>query len=149
MRVLLLALLLSLLAGSSAQSLWLESGVAYTETSSQTYEPAFKLGIRAIVLVTETVGAYLHPHIRAGFGLDAGLWLRFPAGIEDLEGFRSYLGGGLSIIQGRFGVGLSAAFSYETSANTEVALVYTHRALLTPELGQAFDIALAFVLRFD
>ena len=147
-RALLLTLLLGLAASAAAQSLWLEAGIGYLETAPQSYESAFTLGLRGMLPVSERASVFVHPFVRGGFGLDVGAWLRFPIGPDDLEGFRAYLGGGPSLAYGRFGLSGSVAIAYEVAANAELALVYTHRALLTGGLGQAFDIALAYALRF-
>lgn len=149
MRALLWVALLACSSTVVAQALWLESGLSYVETAPQQYEAGVSFGVRGLLPLGETANLFLHPFWRSGLGLDAGVLARFPVDLEDPEGFRAYLGGGLSLIRGRFGLALVAAISYELSPQTELALVYSHRPLLTPELAQAFDISLAYVFRFD
>ena len=74
--------------------------------------------------------------------LDVGAWYSFLPGADDVFGFRSYAGTGLSYVAGSFGVALSAALSYELSTQTSLVVVYTHRPLFFPEISQAFDVSL-------
>jgi hypothetical protein len=151
--VLLLALLISpfLVQG---QSLWIETGLGWLERlppngerANQEYDTNFKVGARAVFPVSERVGVYVASYLQGGFNVDAGTWFTLPLTIQDVEGFRSYLGTGLTITGGRFGFALSAALSYDLSNDIALALVYTHRPLLTPRLSQAFDLSVG--LRID
>jgi opacity protein-like surface antigen len=146
-------LLLFTLSVAYGQSLWIETGLGYLEQlpsegrAQQVYGSNFKIGARAVFPVSERVGLYLAPYLQGGFNVDAGAWFTLPLTIQDVEGFRSYVGTGLTITGGRFGFALSAALSYDLSNDVALALVYTHRPLLTPKLSQAFDISVG--LRFD
>jgi hypothetical protein len=130
-----------LLSPVSAQSLTIETGLGYVEQSSG-YIDYLKLGTRVMFPVSEAVDLYVAPYWLGGFNVDAGVWFRLPLTIQDLEGFRSYVGTGLSLTQARFGFALSAALSYDLSDNTALMLTYTHRPLITPGLSQAFDVSL-------
>lgn len=147
MRALLIALLL-LASSALGQSLWLETGVAYAEGASQDYQSSFKLGLRGLLPVSDTASLYLHPYVASGFGVDAGVLVRFRPNPTDPEGLTAHLGGGLGLTRGRFGVGVMGALSYAVSDTAHLAVVYTHRALLTPQLGQAFDVTFGVVFRF-
>jgi hypothetical protein len=147
-RVLVALAALGLPAGL-AQELWLETGVAYAEGAPQDYESAFKLGVRGLLPVSDTAHLFLNPYVAAGFGVDAGVLVRFRPNPTDPEGLTAHLGGTLSTVRGRFGVGLVGALSYAVSDVAHLAVVYTHRALLTPQLGQAFDVTLALIFRFE
>jgi hypothetical protein len=152
-------LLILLLCGfgfSYGQSLWLETGLGYLEQlpapeskarPDQTYDSGFKFGARLVVPITEVTGLYLAPFLQNGFNVDAGAWFTLPLTIQDVEGFRSYVGTGLTLTGGRFGFALSGAISYDLSNDVALALVYTHRPLFTPRLSQAFDVSVG--LRFD
>jgi hypothetical protein len=152
------------------QSLWIETGLGYlerlpdnNERPNQTYDSGFKVGARVIFpLPSSRVGIYLAPYLqfeskadaesKTYAGMDAGAWFTLPLNIQDIEGFTSYIGTGLSVTalatdNIRFGFALSAALSYDLSNDVALALVYTHRPLLTPKLSQAFDISVG--LRFD
>jgi hypothetical protein len=126
---------------ASAQSLTLETGLGYIGQGNNQYLDYLKLGTRVMLPVSESTDIYLAPYWMGGFGVDAGAWFRLPLTIQDLEGFRSYIGTGLSLTQARFGFALSAAISYELAENTALMLTYTHRPLIAPELSQAFDIS--------
>ncbi len=149
----LLVLLLFTLSFSYGQSLWLETGLGYIEQlpdegrAQQIYDSGFKIGARVVFPVSERAGIYLSPYLLRGFNVDAGAWFTLPLNIQDVEGFTSYVGTGLSITSGRFGFALSAALSYDLSDDVALALVYTHRPLLTPRLSQTFDISVG--VRFD
>jgi hypothetical protein len=127
---------------ASAQSLTIETGLGYVGKGNNQYLDYFKVGAKAFLPVSESVDLYVAPHWMGGFGIDAGTSFKLPLTIEDLEGFRSYVGTGLSLIQGRFGFALSAAVSYDLSDRTGLVLTYTHRPLLSPGLSQAFDVSL-------
>jgi hypothetical protein len=139
------------------QSLWLETGLGWLERlpsnggrGEQEYDSGFKIGARVVFPVSERVGIYFAPYLQQGFNIDAGAWFTLPLTIQDVEGFRSYVGTGLAITTGeqfRFGFALSGALSYDLNNDVALALVYTHRPLLTPRLSQAFDISVG--LRFD
>lgn len=139
------------LGAVSAQgvSVWLEPSVAFIETASRNYQTSFKVGTRVVLPITPTVGAYAAPYYAAGLGADVGAWFSFPSSFEDVPGFTAYGGVGLTLIGGRFGFALSGAILYELSRTTEIGLVYTHRPLLSPTLGQAFDVAFAVKFNLD
>lgn len=146
MRTPLLSLLLALglLASglpASAQSLWLEAGLAYDETETEGYETLARVGVRGVQPLGETAGIYAAFSLRRSLLLDLGGWFSFLPDEDDLFGFRSYAGTGLTYAGGAFGVALSAALTYELSPQTALALVYTHRPLFLPELAQDFDIS--------
>jgi hypothetical protein len=150
-------LLLFTLSFSYGQSIWIETGLGYleqlpenpdsNERPDQTYDSGFKFGARFVLPVSNTMGLYLAPYLQSGFSVDAGAWFTLPLTIQDVEGFRSYIGTGLTVTGGRFGFALSGALSYDLSSDVALALVYTHRPLLTPQLSQAFDVSVG--LRFD
>jgi hypothetical protein len=165
---LLFVCLLSWSSFSSAQSIWLESGLAYSERLSDTqanqnYEPFLSFGLKGLVPVSDTLSLYLHPFWQGGFALDAGLWVDFPGNIQDLEGFNSYAGIGLGFLPvlttntstgitqrlSGFSFSLSVGISYDLSQNAAVTLGYTHHPILSPTLSQAFDISLGLRLFFD
>ncbi len=124
-----------------SQSITIETGLGYIEQSSG-YIDYFKIGTKVMLPVSEAVDIYVAPYWLGGFNVDAGAWFRLPITIQDLEGFRSYVGTGLSLTQARFGFALSAAVSYDLSDSTALMLTYTHRPLITPNLSQAFDLSL-------
>ena len=126
---------------SSAQSLSIETGLGYLEQSSN-YLSYLKLGGKVTLPVADKVDLYIAPYWLGSFNIDAGAWFTLPLTIQDLEGFHSYVGIGLSVTQGRFGFALSAAVSYDIADNTAFILTYTHRPLITPALSQAFDLAI-------
>ena len=132
-----------------AQSVALEGGLAYQENSSETFESDFKVGARVVLPVAGPVGLYVHPFLFNGFGVDAGAWVGFPSGLDDLSGFHAYVGAGLSLIDSSFGVALSGALGYDVASNLELVLVYTHRPLFYPDFSQAFDVAMGLKLKFD
>jgi hypothetical protein len=152
----LFVLLLFALSFSYGQSLWIETGLGYLEQidrdnpderPDQTYDSGFKFGARFVVAVSDVTGLYLAPFLQNGFNVDAGVWFTLPLTIQDVEGVRSYVGTGLTLTGGRFGLALSGAISYDLSNDVALALVYTHRPLFTPRLSQAFDISVG--VRFD
>ena len=138
---------LSLASFGMGQSLWLEGGLAYRETLPEGYSSGFKVGLRGVYDLTDTVGLYVAPYYLAGLGVDGGVWFSFPVGLNDVIGFTSYLGAGLTLVHGNFGFALSGAVGYELSRDLELVLVYTHRPLLLPRLSQTFDVSLG--LKFD
>ena len=144
-------LLAALLFGSLAfgQSVAVEGGLAYKETSSETFESGFKVGARVVVPVAGPVGLYVHPFLFDGFGVDVGAWYSFPSGLNDLTGFHAYVGAGLSLIDANFGAALNGALGYDVTSNLELVLVYTHRPLFYPKVSQAFDVSLGLKLKFD
>jgi hypothetical protein len=148
-----LILLLFALGFSSGQSLWIETGLGYLEQlpeegrAQQVYDSGLKFGARFVLPVSDVTGLYLAPFLQNGFNVDAGAWFTLPLTIQDVEGFRSYLGTGLTLTGGRLGLALSAALSYDFSNDVALTLVYTHRPLLTPRLSQAFDVSVG--LKFD
>jgi hypothetical protein len=137
---LLFTLYFSLFAASS-QSLTIEAGLGYVGQGNSQYLDYFKVGAKAFLPVSEGVDLYVSPYWMGGFGIDAGASFKLPLTIQDLEGFRSYVGAGLSLTQRRFGFALSAAVSYEFSNQAALVLTYTHRPLFGPSLSQAFDIS--------
>ncbi len=121
-------------------TLWFESGLGY-RPSDEGLLPHLRIGFRGIQPLTDTAALYAAFALDGDLTLDMGGWYSFLPGADDLFGFRSYAGTGLSYAAGSFGVALSAALSYELSTETSVILVYTHRPLFFPELGQAFDVS--------
>ena len=124
-------------------SFWLESGLEY-RAPDDPLTPYLRVGLRALKPLTETVAIYSALATDGGLGLtlDAGVWYSFLPDTDDLFGVRAYAGAGLSTVNGAFGLALSAATSYDLSPQTSLVLVYTHRPLLFPERGQAFDVSL-------
>jgi hypothetical protein len=139
------------------QSLWIETGLGWLEQlpsnggrGEQEYDSGFKIGARVVFPLSDRAGIYVAPYLQQGFNIDAGAWFTLPLTIQDVEGFRSYVGTGLTLTGRdplRFGLALSGALSYDLSNDVALALVYTHRPLFTPRLSQAFDISVG--LRFD
>jgi hypothetical protein len=128
-------------------SLWLEAGVAYAaDAETAGLGPRLRFGVRGVQPLTGTSAIYAAFSLREGLLLDMGGWFSFLPGPDDLFGFRSFIGTGVSFAEGSFGVALSAAVSYELAADTALVLVYTHRPLLLPELGQAFDVSVGVQL---
>lgn len=163
MRILVTLVLLSSFAFS--QSIWLEPGLAYTENltngeANQNFEPFLTLGLKATFPVTDTLSLYVHPYWQNGFAADAGLWIDFAGRIQDLEGFNSFTGIGLSFLPlfntdtdtgltpttAAYGLALSGGVSYDLTESIAATLTYTHRPIIVPSLSQAFD--LSFGLRF-
>ena len=122
-------------------SVWLESGLAY-RPGADGLTPHLRVGLRGLQPLTETVGLYGAFAVDGDLMLDLGGWYSFLPGADDVFGFRSYAGTGLSYVAGSFGVALSAAVSYELSPQTSFVLVYTHRPLFFPEIRQAYDVSL-------
>jgi hypothetical protein len=145
----LLLALYFLLSTTHAQSVTIETGLGYIEQGNSQYLDYFKFGARAMIPVSESASLYVAPYWMGRFNVDTGVWFRLPLTIEDLEGFRSYVGTGLSLTQARFGFALSAAISYDLSDQTALILTYTHRPLLSPGFSQAFDLSVgvSFELR--
>ncbi len=132
-----------------SQSLWIETGVGWLEQlpeAQQDYDPGFKIGARVVFPVAERLGIYLAPSLQRGFSLDAGAWFTLPLTIQDVEGFTSYIGTGLTLTNARFGFALSGALSYDLSNDVALTFAYTHRPLLSPQLSQGFDIAVGVKL---
>ena len=124
-----------------APSLWFESGLGY-RPSDEGLLPHLRIGFRGIQPLTDTAAIYAAFAVDGNLTLDMGGWYSFLPGPDDVFGFRSYAGTGLSFVAGSFGIALSAALSYELSPETSLILVYTHRPLLFPKLAQAFDVSL-------
>ena len=122
-------------------SVWLESGLAY-RPGEDGLTPHVRVGLRGIQPLTDTVGLYGAFAVDGDLLLDLGGWYSFLPGADDVFGFRSYAGTGLSYVAGSFGIALSAAVSYELSTQTSLVLVYTHRPLFFPDIRQAFDVSL-------
>ena len=127
--------------GQMPPMLWFESGLGY-RPSDEGLLPHLRIGFRGIQPLTDTAAIYAVFAFDGDLTLDMGGWYSFLPGADDLFGFRSYAGTGLSYVAGSFGVALSAALSYELSPETSLILVYTHRPLFFPELSQAFDVSL-------
>ena len=133
------------------RTLWLETGLSY-KPGLTGLEARPRVGLRGLQPLTDTVALYaaLGADTNLAFAvgtdlafvLDVGGWYSFLPGADDLFGFRSYAGTGLSYVSGSFGLALSAALSYELSTQTGLVVVYTHRPLFFPELTQAFDLSL-------
>lgn len=126
---------------SAPPSLWLESGLAYRDVAGEGLTPHLRVGVRGVQPLTDTAAVYAAFALDGDLMVDLGGWYSFLPGGDDLFGFRSYAGTGLSYVAGSFGVALSAAVSYELSPRTGVLVVYTHRPLFLPERGQAFDVS--------
>lgn len=123
-------------------SLWFESGVSYRRPQGETeLTPHPRFGVRGVQPLGDTTALYAAFAVDGDLLLDLGGWYSFLPDSDDLFGFRSYAGTGLTYAAGGFGVALSAAVSYELSPETAVLAVYTHRPLFLPELGQAFDVS--------
>ena len=141
MRALFLAILLSLVPVSLAQSIWFEVGVSYQGTEAGTFEASSRFGVRGTFPLSDTAGLFVAAGLRGGLVIDAGSWFMFPSGLQDPTGFQSYAGAGLTYTVGRLGLALSAALSYEIEQDIELFLIYTHRPLLLPVISQAFDVS--------
>ena len=150
MRPLLLVLLFALLGFGQSQSLWLETGLAYKETTSGNYTNAIEFGVRGVYPLSETVGLYAAgAYSRNGFVGDVGSWFSFAPGLEDPLGLQAHVGTGLTYVSGVGGAGggiglaLSGALSYELRRGLAATFVYTHRPLLQGNLrlSQAFDVS--------
>ncbi|MEM6431151.1 MAG: hypothetical protein AAF708_18080 [Deinococcota bacterium] len=142
---------------SKGQSLWLESGLAYRETETGSYEPLLKLGLRGFLSLSEPLSLYAALAWRDGLVADAGVWYAFDPNLQDPFGFQTYGGAGLTFVSGdsasgnedSFGLALSVAASYAIDETFGLAITYTHRPLLLPELSQAFDVSLGITLSLD
>lgn len=127
---------------STLPSLWFESGVAYRRPEGEAeLTPRLRFGVRGVQPLDDSTALYAAFAVDGQLLLDLGGWYSFLPDADDLFGFRSYAGTGLTYAAGKFGIALSAAVSYELSTETSLLLVYTHRPLLVPELGQAFDVS--------
>lgn len=122
-------------------SLWFESGLAYRDEATAGLTPHLRVGIRGVQPLSDTTAVYAAFAVDGDLLLDLGGWYSFLPEADDLFGFRSYAGTGLSYAAGSLGVALSGAVSYELSPRTAFLVVYTHRPLFTPVLGQAFDVS--------
>ena len=156
MRAFLLTLLFSFFGFGLGQSLWLETGLAYKETTTSEYASALEFGVRGVYPLSRTVGLYAAgAYSRNGFVGDAGGWVSFRPGLEDPLGLQAHVGAGLTYVSGVGGAGggvglaLSGALTYELRRGLDAALVYTHRPLLqgNGRLSQAFDVSAG--LRID
>ena len=127
-------------AGSTPPSLWFESGLAY-RAGETGLTPHLRVGIRGVQPLGDTTAVYAAFAVDGDLLLDLGGWYSFLPGADDLFGFRSYAGTGLSYAAGSLGVAFSGAVSYELSPQTAVLVVYTHRPLFIPDPGQAFDVS--------
>ena len=150
MRPLLLVFFLALLSFGYGQSLWLETGLAYKETTSGEYASALKFGVRGVYPLNDTLGLYAAAaYSRNGLVGDAGAWFSFRQGLEDPLGLQAHVGTGLTYVSGVGGAGagiglaLSGALTYEFRRGLAATLVYTHRPLLQRNLrlSQAFDFS--------
>ena len=138
----------TLLSSSHAQSLWLETGIGYHQQNDD-YPANFKAGVRITYPITETLSIFIAPSIQQGLTIDAGTWFSFEAGSDDIPRLQSHLGTGLTFSNGNIGLALSGALSYQANDNLELAIIYTHRPLVLPELSQAFDLSLALKINLD
>ena len=161
-------LLIFTLSFSYGQSLWIETGLDWLEQidnpderPNQVYDEGFKVGARVIFpIASSSIGIYLAPYLRfdrkveadvpkieTNLGVDTGAWFTLPLNIQDVEGFTSYIGTGVSIAalaanDMRFGIAVSGAITYDLNDSIALALVYTHRPLFTPRLSQGFDVSI-------
>ncbi len=122
-------------------SLWLESGLAYRGGETARLTPHLRVGVRGVRPLGDTTALYAAFAIDGDLLLDLGGWYSFLPQADDLFGFRSYAGTGLSYAAGSLGVALSGAVVYEFSPRTAFLVVYTHRPLFYPAPGQAFDLS--------
>jgi hypothetical protein len=151
------ASLVLLLSAGYAQSVWLESGLAYRENGAGSYEPLFKVGLRGFLPLSEPLSLYGALAWRDGIMADVGVWYAFDPNLQDPFGFRTYGGAGLTFVSGdsatanedSVGLALSVAASYAIDETFGLAVIYTHRPLLLPELSQAFDISIGLTLSLD
>jgi hypothetical protein len=137
---------------ASAQSLWLEAGLGYRENpDTGLYTVASKVGLRLTAPLGEPYGPGLFVALawQGGLVLDAGGWFAFAPGPTDPFGLLSHAGVGLSYAAGSVGLALAAAVSYELRPGLDLALSFTFRPLLLPQLSQAFDTAIGVRLTFD
>ena len=136
-----------------AQSVWFEVGWTYDETMGLEFESGAKIGLRGVYPLNRSLGLYLSPYVITGSdiagGVDTGVWYDFRTTPQDLEGFRSYAGVGLTIIKAQFGAVISGAFSYEIARNTELAFTFSYRPLIIPDFSQAFDVSLGVRYTLD
>ena len=143
----LLTAFLSVGASAAAQpeppppSLWFESGLAYRDGETNRLTPHLRVGVRGVRPLDDTTALYAAFAIDGDLLLDLGGWYSFLPDADDLFGFRSYAGTGLSYAAGSLGVAFSGAVAYELSPQTAFLVVYTHRPLFTPAPGQAFDVS--------
>ena len=145
-----LAVLL-VLSYAPAQSLWLEPGLGYHENpATGVYEVVPKFGLRLTLPLAEaSPELFAALSWQRGLVVDVGAWFTFAPAIGDPFGFLSYTGVGLSYAAGRVGLALCAALSYELQPGLALALSFTFRPLLLPELAQAFDTAIGVRLALD
>ncbi len=150
MRLLFLVFFLALFGFGHSQSLWLDTGLAYKETTSGEYASAIKFGVRGVYPLSDTVGLYAAgAYSRNGFVGGVGGWFSFRPGLEDPLGLQAHVGTGLTYVSGVGGAGagvglaLSGALSYEFRRGLAATFVYTHRPLLqrNGRLSQAFDFS--------
>ena len=139
-----------------AQQVWLEPGIAYREDGMGNYEPVFRGGVKGFYPLQEDLSLYGSFAWRSGVLVDAGVWYAFDPNFTDPVGFQTYGGAGVTVVGGevgdigqdetRFGLALSIAAQYAISDTFGVALTYTHRPLLLPNLAQTFDISLGLTI---
>ena len=142
MRALFVAILLGLPTVGQAHSIWLEAGVGYRSVDVETFQPAFKFGVRGTLPIHEPVSGFAALAWRGGVVVDAGVWYDPVPGLADPIGFRAHLGLGMTHHLGSWGLSGSAAMSYELTRDLRAFGMYTHRLLLLPSIDQAFDISL-------
>lgn len=132
-----------------AQSVWLELGLAYQGRQAGTFDTLAKFGVRGVYPLSDTAGLFAAAALRRGLILDAGGWFTFPVQPEDPFGLRAHVGAGLTLTEGRFGLALSGALTYEVERNLDLFLMYTHRPLILPRLSQAFELSAGVRFNFD
>lgn len=159
-----LIILLLIMSLGHSQSFMLESGVAYGEhlldkTATQDYDVFSKLGVRAIIPISESLGIYADAFLKGDWGFGAGLWIDFPGQIQDLEGLNTFAALGLGIVPSlntsttqdssyiqSVGATVMVGVSYDISDNLALMGSYTHHPIFSPTFSQAFD--LSFGLRW-
>lgn len=151
-----LIFIFSLMSVVHAQQVWLEPGLAYREDGTGNYEPVFRVGAKGFYPLQEDLSLYGSFAWRGGVLADAGVWYAFDSNFTDPVGFRTYGGAGLTVVGGevgdigqtetRFGLALSIAAQYAISETFGVAITYTHRPLLLPDLAQTFDISFGLTI---
>ena len=111
MRAFLLTLLFSFFGFGLGQSLWLETGLVYKETTTSEYASAIEFGVRGVYPLSRTVGLYAAgAYSRNGFVGDAGSWVSFRPGLEDPLGLQAHVGAGLTYVSGVGGAGAASAW---------------------------------------
>jgi len=151
-----LIFIFSLMSAAYGQQVWLEPGLAYREDGTGNYAPLFRVGAKGFYPLQESLSLYGSFAWRDGVLADAGVWYAFDTNLSDPVGFQTYGGAGLTVVGGevgdigqdetRFGLALSIAAQYNISETFGVAVTYTHRPLLLPDLAQTFDVSLGLTI---